>query len=161
MMFCGRLSKQLLRARQFHSTLVKNETKPTPPSSKSTTSKTKMTAEELQEHVLGAPLHTVGALDKFILVWVKRYPSISEVPAQVSIPCIQKAHTKARIYVCYMMMVFGIAGFFISSWMGKRDAAAGKNIVTERMKWYEEVREKGRKEKAAAEAAAAAAADKQ
>lgn len=161
MMFCARLSRQLLKARQFHSTLVKNEIKPTPSTTKSsTTAKTEMSAQELQDHVLGAPLHTVSTFDKFILVWVNRYPSMNEVPAQVSLPCIQRAHTKARIYVCQIMTLLAIVGFFLSSWAGKKDVAAGRNILTERLKWQAEVKEKGRKEREAAEAAAAAG-DKQ
>ncbi|CAL7943930.1 unnamed protein product [Xylocopa violacea] len=143
-MFCARLTRQLklLRVRQLHSTLIKNEEKPI-----SETNKTrKYTDSELKHSILGSPLHTVSNLDKRILVWVKRYPSMDKVPAQVSFDCIHRAHTQVRIRICFMIMGFAIIGFFVSSRIGKRDAAAGKHIITERMKWYEELKEKTRKE---------------
>lgn len=35
-------------------------------------------------YISGSPFHTVSNFDKRILVWVKRYPSIDQVPAKVS-----------------------------------------------------------------------------
>ncbi|CAL7943931.1 unnamed protein product [Xylocopa violacea] len=93
-MFCARLTRQLklLRVRQLHSTLIKNEEKPI-----SETNKTrKYTDSELKHSILGSPLHTVSNLDKRILVWVKRYPSMDKVPAQVSFDCIHRAHTQGK-----------------------------------------------------------------
>lgn len=66
----------------------------------------------------------------------------------ISYQCIQNAHTKARIRICFVMMALAIIICVSAVMIGKRDVAAGKNIATERMKWYTEVREKGRKEAA-------------
>lgn len=65
-----------------------------------------------------------------------------------SYQCIQHAHTKARIRICFVMMFLAIVICFSAVIMGKRDVAAGRNIATERMKWYTEVKEKGRREAA-------------
>ena len=62
--------------------------------------------------------------------------------------CIQHAHTKARIRICFFMMFLAIIICISAVMIGKKDVAAGKNIATERMKWYMEVKEKGRKEAA-------------
>ncbi|CAK9795789.1 Protein FAM162B [Anthophora quadrimaculata] len=152
-MLCTKLTRQLklLSVRQIHSTFVKNESKPVPETSTTTQPGTK-TAKKVVENVIGSPLHTVSNIDKRILVWVKRYPSMEEVPSQVPIETIQRAHTKIRIHICFAMMAFSIIGFYVSVRMGKHDVASGKNILTERAKWYNEVQEKARKEKEQQEA---------
>ncbi|KOC71347.1 Protein FAM162B [Habropoda laboriosa] len=96
---------------------------------------------------LGTPSYNVSNFNKRILVWVKRYPSIDQVPSQLPIEVIQQAHTKARIRVCFIMMIFSILGLLISAQIGKRDVASGKNIYTERTKWYNEIKEKANREK--------------
>ena len=55
------------------------------------------------------------------------------------------------------MIVFTIVAFITTIMLGKRDARSGKHIIPERIKWYDEQREKGKAEEAAAAAAAAAA----
>ena len=140
-MFHTRLVKQFrsIKIRQFHSTLIKYEDKVVP-ENKSTK------PPPVQENVLGSPFHTVSNLDKRILVWVKRYPSMDQVPDKVSIECIQKAHAIARVRGCLLMTVLAIIGFMVSVYMGKKGTAAGKNVMTERLKWYKKVEEEGRKE---------------
>lgn len=46
------------------------------------------------------------------------------------------------------MMFLAIVICLLAVMIGKRDVTAGKNIATERMKWYMEVKEKGRREAA-------------
>ncbi|XP_029035578.1 uncharacterized protein LOC114872496 isoform X2 [Osmia bicornis bicornis] len=86
-MFHIRLVKQFrsIKIRQFHSTLIKYEDKVVP-ENKSTK------PSPVQENILGSPFHTVTNLDKRILVWVKRYPSIDQVPDKVSV------YTKSTCY---------------------------------------------------------------
>ncbi|OAD59998.1 hypothetical protein WN48_06748 [Eufriesea mexicana] len=150
-MFCARLIRQFkFRGRQLHSTLVKNESKPVSETTKSAetskASESKSSDQKLNEFAIGSPMYALSNFDKRILVWVKRFPSLDQVPDQVSIRTIQLAHTKARIIVCGYMMVFAIIGCIIAVSIGKRDTAAGENIATVRMRWYKEVAEKGRKE---------------
>ena len=38
----------------------------------------------MKKFYLGPPMHAVSNLDKKILVWVKRFPSIDQVPDYVS-----------------------------------------------------------------------------
>ncbi|XP_034174069.1 UPF0389 protein CG9231 isoform X1 [Osmia lignaria lignaria] len=140
-MFHIRLVKQFrsIRIRQFHSTLIKYEDKVVP-ENKSTK------PPQAQENILGSPFHTVTNFDKRILVWVKRYPSMDQVPDRVSIDCIQKAHAIARVRGCLLMTVLAIIGFMVSIYIGKKETSGGKNIMTERLKWYKQMEEKGRKE---------------
>ncbi|CAK9829888.1 Protein FAM162B [Anthophora retusa] len=152
-MLCTKLTRQLklLSVRQIHSTFVKNESKPVPEKS-TTTQAAPNTAQQITENVIGSPLHIVSNIDKRILVWVKRYPSMEEVPPKVPIETMLRAHSKIRIHICYGIMAFAIIGFYVSVKIGKRDVASGKNILTERAKWYNEVKEKARKEKEQQEA---------
>ncbi|XP_003694589.1 protein FAM162B isoform X2 [Apis florea] len=157
-MFCTRLIRQFkcFKIRQLHTTFVKNENKPVTETPKAKTETPKaanisQAEKEAIEFVSGETLHTLSNLDKRILVWVKRFPSMDQVPKQVSIRTIQLAHTKARIKVCFYMMAFAIIGSILAVISGKRDVAAGKNIITERQKWYDKVKEQARKEAEMAE----------
>lgn len=126
---------KFLRIRQIHSTFVKYEEKA--PTDNANKPPKRM---QLQENILGSPLHTCSNLDKKILVWVKRYPSLDEVPDRVTLECIQKAHSTARIRVSFILMGITILGFIGAIIMGKRDTASGKNILTERLKHYEKIK---------------------
>lgn len=157
-MFCTRLIRQFkyFKIRQLHSTFVKNESKPVTETSKAKTETPKTTnisqaEKEAIEFVSGESLYTLTNFDKRILVWVKRFPSMDKVPKQVSIRTIQLAHTKARIKVCFYMLAFAIIGSILAVMSGKRDVAAGKNLITERQKWYDKVKEKAQKEAEMAE----------
>ncbi|XP_076544721.1 uncharacterized protein LOC117601452 isoform X2 [Osmia lignaria lignaria] len=103
-MFHIRLVKQFrsIRIRQFHSTLIKYEDKVVP-ENKSTK------PPQAQENILGSPFHTVTNFDKRILVWVKRYPSMDQVPDRVSL------YTKST---CYSK----------SSWMSFNDSTCNNWI---------------------------------
>ncbi|XP_033178669.1 protein FAM162B isoform X1 [Bombus impatiens] len=149
-MFCTRLIRQfkLLRIRQLHSTFVRNENKSVSEKSKTTETLQSTGQKEQIDFVTGPPMVALSNLDKRILVWVKRYPSLDQVPDYVSYQCIHHAHTKARIRICFVMMFLAIVICLSAVMIGKRDVAAGKNIATERMKWYTEVKEKGRREAA-------------
>lgn len=52
------------------------------------------------------------------------------------------------------MLVLSILGFIGSSIMGKKEVASGKNILTERLKWMQEQKGKGKPETEAAAVAA-------
>ncbi|KAK9298535.1 hypothetical protein QLX08_008134 [Tetragonisca angustula] len=154
-MFCIRLTKQfkLLRIRQLHSSSinVKNENKVVSETSKTAETSQSTVNKEKVDFVTGPPMHAVSSMDKRILVWVKRFPSIDQVPDYVSYQCLQHAHTKARIRVCFIMFFLGIVICVAAIMSGKREAAAGKNIATERLKWYMEVKKKAEEEKKNAE----------
>ncbi|XP_076672604.1 UPF0389 protein CG9231 [Andrena cerasifolii] len=155
-MFCTKLIRQLKLPKIRHLSTPASGSKPT-----SNNPIPKPSAPESSDHsVIGSPMHTCSNFDKRILVWVKRYPSIDKVPDQVTADCILKAHSKGRIRACNIMIVFTVVVFIVTIMLGKKDAAAGKHIIPERIKWYNEQREKGRAEEAAAAAAAAAAAGK-
>ncbi|KAL8578374.1 hypothetical protein ACOMHN_031748 [Nucella lapillus] len=69
----------------------------------------------------GEPLHRTSYLDKKILVWTKRYPSVSKVPNEVSRARMKRAKDVFRIRVSFGMAL-GIWGFGVAYvWMRKLD----------------------------------------
>ena len=85
-MFCTRLIRQfkLLRIRQLHSTFVRNENKSVSEKSKTTETSQSTGQKEQVDFVRGPPMVALSNIDKRILVWVKRYPSLDQVPDYVS-----------------------------------------------------------------------------
>ncbi|XP_043264385.1 UPF0389 protein CG9231 [Colletes gigas] len=151
---------KLPRSSQLHSTSTSRNKSPslsnqTPKPNDQSSKPKNQESSEFQVH---SHMHTPTAMDKKILVWVKRYSSIDEIPNQVTYDCIQRAHTKARIRVCNYLIVFALFGFIVSVWNGKRDIASGRHIISDKMNWVREQRQKGLAEaeaKAKAEAEAA------
>lgn len=106
-------------------------------------------------HDIGTFMHTVTNFDKRLLVWVKRYPSMAEVPKQVTRDCMLQAQSKARIRVCNILIGVTLVSFLISIFSGKREAAAGKSLHSMRQEWYEGIRKQHAEEQAALAAQAA------
>ncbi|KYN02244.1 hypothetical protein ALC62_07028, partial [Cyphomyrmex costatus] len=95
--------------------------------------------EIAKEDVIGLRMHRVTNFDKRLLVWVKRYPSIADVPKDVTVDCILNARSKARIKTCNYMIVFAIIGFIGAVILGKEDAKKGKNLFQQREEWFKKM----------------------
>ncbi|XP_011137964.1 protein FAM162A [Harpegnathos saltator] len=99
-------------------------------------------SDSTKDDVLAKHMYRVTNFDKRILVWVKRYPSIAEVPEKVTVDCLLTARSKARIKTCNYMIVVTIIGCIIAAFLGKRQAERGENLFKMRQDWYEEMLEK-------------------
>lgn len=88
--------------------------------------------------VIGMHMHRVTDFDKKILVWVKRYPSVADVPKDVTVDCILTARNKARIKACNYMIAIILVGCLGAVILGKRQAARGENILKQREEWLKE-----------------------
>ncbi|XP_076296258.1 UPF0389 protein CG9231 [Lasioglossum baleicum] len=147
-MFSARFLKQFkLPTRQLNTTSVRrkipagSEQPPKPAVNEQATKATKLDTESML-----ANMHYVSNFDKRVLVWVKKYPSIDAIPKMIPWSTMQRANTIARIRICNIMGVIAIIGFISAVMSGKREAAAGRHVIGDRMQWYEEVRQKGREE---------------
>ncbi|XP_025987064.1 UPF0389 protein CG9231 [Solenopsis invicta] len=89
------------------------------------------------ENVIGSQMHRVTGFDKTVLVWVKRYPSIAEVPKDVTVNCMLTARSKARIKACQYMIGFTLIGCLTAAIIGRKAAARGENLLTQRQEWYQ------------------------
>ncbi|KYM81983.1 hypothetical protein ALC53_07531, partial [Atta colombica] len=94
--------------------------------------------ESIKDNVLGPLKHLTTNFDKIVLVWVKRYPSIADVPKFVTIDCMHNARTKARIKTCNYMMIFGTICCLSAVFLGKEQAKKGETLFKQREKWLEE-----------------------
>ncbi|XP_018340671.1 PREDICTED: UPF0389 protein CG9231 isoform X2 [Trachymyrmex septentrionalis] len=95
--------------------------------------------EPTKDSVMGSRMHRVTNFDKRILVWVNRYPSIADVPKDVTTDCILGARSKARIKTCNYMIVFTIIGCIGAVILGKRQAKRGETLFKQREDWLKEV----------------------
>ncbi|KYQ46428.1 hypothetical protein ALC60_14524 [Trachymyrmex zeteki] len=102
-------------------------------------------SNEITKEVIGSRMHRVTNFDKRILVWVKRYPSIADVPKDVTVDCILSARSKARIKTCNYMIVFTIIGCIGAVLLGKRDAKRGVSLIKQREEWLKQVNEEDKK----------------
>lgn len=98
-------------------------------------------SHEDTKKILGseARMHRVTDFDKKLLVWVKRYPNVADVPTEVTSECILSARSKARIKICNYMIVVTIIGCVISVILGKRQAERGDTLKKQREEWFENV----------------------
>ncbi|KAL8573580.1 hypothetical protein ACOMHN_047850 [Nucella lapillus] len=76
----------------------------------------------------GEGLHRTSDFDKKILVWTKRYPSVAEVPEEVTETKMKKAKDLFRIRVNIMMAIVTVGLCVVYVWAGKRAASRGENI---------------------------------
>ncbi|XP_076654990.1 UPF0389 protein GA21628 [Halictus rubicundus] len=174
-MFSARFLKQFkLPIRQLNTTSIRRkipaggEQPPKPvaneqPSKSAAATEQPTKATKSDTYSVLSNMHYVSNFDKRVLVWVKKYPSVDQIPRMVPWSTMQRANTIARIRICNIMAVIAIIGFIWAVVSGKREAAAGRHVISDRMLWYEEVKQKGiaeaeAKKKIEEEAAALAAA---
>lgn len=89
---------------------------------------------------LGPQMYAPTNLDKKMLVWMKRYPSLAEVPSQVTLDCMLQTRSKVRVRVCNIMMVISLIGFLVAAISGKRDVASGNTLFKRNQEWQENLR---------------------
>ncbi|KAH0944451.1 hypothetical protein HN011_007620 [Eciton burchellii] len=92
----------------------------------------------------GTRMHQVTNLDKRILVWVKRYPSIAEIPQNVTEECMLSARGKMRVKICNYMIVAIVIACVVNTVLGKQQAEKGDNLIKQRKDWYKEIAEKNK-----------------
>ncbi|XP_015179037.1 PREDICTED: UPF0389 protein CG9231 [Polistes dominula] len=90
---------------------------------------------------LGPHMYAPTNLDKRMLVWVKRYPSMAEIPSQVTLDCMLQARSKVRVRICNIMIVITLIGFLIAAVSGKKEVASGNTLFKIDQDWQKNLRE--------------------
>lgn len=93
---------------------------------------------KLVEDVIGTKMHKVSNFDRWILVWVKRYPNKAAVPEKVTMDCIVQANSRARIRTCNIMIVATIIMCICTVISGKTDKSVQDSIMQKVQKDTEE-----------------------
>ncbi|XP_072742782.1 UPF0389 protein CG9231 [Anoplolepis gracilipes] len=142
------LSKQIVRSTKLHARWFthSNITQETNKMDKISAQRNNKNVKKI-DSVLGSRMHRVTNFDKRVLVWVKRYPRVADVPEDVTVDCLLAARSKARIKACNYMIIATLIGCIGSVILGKRQAARGESLVKQREDWFKEISEKEREEK--------------
>jgi len=136
------LSRQFARSAQLHITtrcFTRNSViRETNKTDKIPAQKSSETVKERNNVKVLAHMHHASNFDKKVLVWVKRYPSIADVPKDVTVDCMLTARSRARIKACNYMIVATLIGCLGAVILGKKSAAKGDNLFKQREEWLQE-----------------------
>ncbi|KAM3967213.1 UPF0389 protein CG9231 [Aphomia sociella] len=112
-------------------------TPPTPPSSSSAPGKM---------HAKFRP----SGLQKFILVWTKKFKSKEEIPAFVSADLIERSRSEARIKISNILMLLTALASFGAILAGKAAAKRGESVHQMNLDWHKQYEDDYNKKQAAA-----------
>ncbi|GAV03521.1 hypothetical protein RvY_13930 [Ramazzottius varieornatus] len=82
----------------------------------------------------------LSPMQKRILVWTKKYPSVDKIPEEVPEAVMSKAVDKFRWKVAVILMVLTVLGSFGMIVSGKRAAARGESMTKRGLEWHEQLR---------------------
>merc|ERR1739845_122315 len=85
--------------------------------------------------------HKINTFERFILVWSGKYKSVEEVPPLVSQATLELARNKARITINLGMGAATLLACLAMVWLGKKDAAEGKNVTDMNLEWHRQINE--------------------
>ncbi|XP_046743886.1 uncharacterized protein LOC124409946 [Diprion similis] len=77
--------------------------------------------------------------DRRMLVWLKYYKSVDEVPNKMTYEKLDKAQNKARIKICTYMMIATFIGCYISLYWGKKRAERGESVEKWNEDWHNKI----------------------
>lgn len=82
------------------------------------------------------PTKRVTNFDKRILVFNKSYPTMAEVPDNVSLTVLNKAKDRSRVKISIVMMVATTLGCILVSFSGRRAHKRGENLQDKNLEWH-------------------------
>ncbi|XP_046436160.1 UPF0389 protein CG9231 isoform X2 [Neodiprion virginianus] len=107
--------------------------------SESTTNATKNSTPKetpIDSNVFGTRWVTPTKRDRRMLVWLKYYKSVDEVPEKMTYEKLDKAQNKFRIKACTYMMIATLIGCYISVYWGKMKAERGESVEQWNIDWH-------------------------
>ncbi|XP_065577449.1 UPF0389 protein CG9231-like [Artemia franciscana] len=82
--------------------------------------------------------HKVSGSDKYLLVFARKFPSLSEVPSFVSIEMMEKARSKGRIALNMGIFLIASIGCVWMAFNGKLLQAKGGSLNHYNHNWHEQ-----------------------
>ncbi|RVE54050.1 hypothetical protein evm_001173 [Chilo suppressalis] len=92
-------------------------------------------------------------LQKYILVWTKKFKSRDEIPKYVSADLIDRARSEARIKLANILMLLTALASFGAIMAGKAAAKRGESVHQMNLDWHKKYQEDYKKKEEAAAAA--------
>lgn len=83
-----------------------------------------------------AHVHAPSKFDKMLLVWVKRYASINEVPNTVRFKVMQTARDRARIKCMWWALAVTISSCGLMMVSGRRAMEQGDSVEKRNLMWH-------------------------
>lgn len=99
----------------------------------------RFTSDSSGSHRVG---HAPNKLDKLLLVWIKKYPSINDVPARVSTDEIERVRNWARIKINIAACIATVFGCIYMVKLGKDAVKRGESIKQMNLDWHKAQNEK-------------------
>lgn len=95
-----------------------------------------------QEEIKRAPSETykVNNFEKRILVWMKKYKKVSDVPAYVKPEVMDKYRSWMRVRISNYSIALTLVGCFIMVYMGKKKRDSGDSLHKRNLDWHQEQR---------------------
>ncbi|KAF8764060.1 UPF0389 protein CG9231-like [Argiope bruennichi] len=82
--------------------------------------------------------HRPNLLEKYLLVWMKKYPSVAEVPKYVTPDLMEKVRNKSRIKLNIIFCFITAFVCIIMVYRGKKAAERGESLRKMNIQWHEE-----------------------
>ncbi|KAI1299335.1 putative UPF0389 protein [Halotydeus destructor] len=86
-------------------------------------------------------------LERRILVWYKKFPSVEEVPNHVSLATMEKVKSKARIHLNLVLVGIFSVGFFVTALQGRKARDAGHTVEKLNIDWHRQYNDPSNVEK--------------
>ncbi|GIY82400.1 UPF0389 protein GA21628 [Caerostris darwini] len=82
--------------------------------------------------------HRPNLLEKYLLVWMKKYPSVAEVPKYVKPDLMEKVRNKTRIKLNIYFCIVTAFVCLLMVYSGKKAAERGESVRKMNVQWHEE-----------------------
>lgn len=86
-------------------------------------------------HALGDN-HKVNNLERYFLVWTKKFKHVKDVPAYVSRDTMERSRNIMRIRVNLSLIFLALSGAFGAMYLGRKAAAEGQSLLKMNEAWH-------------------------
>ncbi|XP_032782489.2 UPF0389 protein CG9231 [Daphnia magna] len=83
-------------------------------------------------------VHKVSNVERYFLVWTKKFKSTKDVPGYVSRDMMEKARNIIRIRVNLSIIAICLVGALLAARSGKKAAERGETLTKHNLQWHKD-----------------------
>ncbi|XP_057377874.1 UPF0389 protein CG9231-like isoform X1 [Daphnia carinata] len=83
-------------------------------------------------------VHRVSNVERYFLVWTKKFKSVKDVPGYVSRDMMEKARNIMRIRVNLSIIAICLVGALLAAQSGKKAAGRGETLTKNNLQWHKD-----------------------
>ncbi|XP_059351856.1 UPF0389 protein CG9231-like [Daphnia carinata] len=83
-------------------------------------------------------VHRVSKVERYFLVWTKKFKSTKDVPGYVSRDMMEKARNIMRIRLNLSIIALCLIGALFAAKSGKKAAARGESVTKNNLQWHKD-----------------------